>query len=169
MDAILERKLFASKWFSVLYDGSARSCKTTFSLGAAVTTSAHDGTEPSAQSIPDCPRGTQPPEPILASTSESSAPSKPSIAATTAAAPKKKGFLAAGGRGRGRSASSTVGSAAAGTGGRLETGEGTAVPVPDRREETRLAKVVKVGQQRCSFSSLIYKNGFLRKGGEERA
>ncbi|GFR47403.1 hypothetical protein Agub_g9120 [Astrephomene gubernaculifera] len=140
VDEILERKLYGSKWFSVLYDGSSRSCKPHFGFGAAAEADASG--ETAAAAAADAPRPAGPPEPMLASTSApaaSAAASKPTAAA--AAAPKKKGFLAS------RAAARRTGAAAGGAAGGTATGSGSsaaeALPLPDKREQTRLAKIVK--------------------------
>ncbi|GLC35445.1 hypothetical protein PLESTB_000206400 [Pleodorina starrii] len=147
VDEILERRLYSSKWFSVLYDGSSRSCKSQLELApdadaaapaAAAAEAEASGSSPAAASASsseaaDAPRSARPPEPILASTS---APSP--AAATAAPAEKKKGFLAS----RGPAMRRGKGSAAAGAAGDLGAAAAQ-LPLPDRREQTRLAKVVK--------------------------
>ncbi|KAG2452349.1 hypothetical protein HYH02_003373 [Chlamydomonas schloesseri] len=129
VDSILDRRLYGSKWFSVLYDGSARSCKAGLSYAPQEEAAGAVSSEPDG-------RPAAPPEPLLASTS---APSK---AAAAAAAPKKKGFLASRGAGRKGAGKGAAGAAEAGpaVGG---AAEGAELPLPDRREQTRLAKVVK--------------------------
>lgn len=137
IDEILERRLYCSKWFSVLYDGSSRSSKTQFELATGDALSNASSQEMSAptglETATASPRVVQPPEPILTS---SSSPAH----AETSTGPKRKGFLASRASPvarRGKGADTTAAPGAAG-------GATEALPLPDRREKSRLARVVKV-------------------------
>ncbi|KXZ47298.1 hypothetical protein GPECTOR_36g24 [Gonium pectorale] len=145
VDQILDRRLYGSKWFSVLYDGSARSSKAQFGLApgtAPEPSPSGDSTGVGA----DAPRSAQPPEPVLASTSAPSAGAKGGAgggATAAAATPKKKGFLASRAAARRSKGAAPAGDVAAA----VDSAEGRAaaqtLPLPDRREQTRLAKIVK--------------------------
>ncbi|GIL64548.1 hypothetical protein Vafri_18447 [Volvox africanus] len=135
VDEILERKLYGSAWFSVLYDGSSRSSKAEFQL--APDDAAGNGSHTMISEPVDALRHAQPPEPVVVSTSTT----VKAVAAASAASPaKKKGFLASRSSATRRGTGSAVAVASAG-------GQGSAVaealPLPNRREQTRLAKVVK--------------------------
>ncbi|EFJ50256.1 hypothetical protein VOLCADRAFT_104069 [Volvox carteri f. nagariensis] len=142
VDEILERKLYASKWFSVLYDGSSRSCNAQFQLAPCDSTSIFSNATAPGSEGTDAPRAEQPPEPVLASTL-SLTKAGPAAAVPPA---KKKGFLASRsptarrGKSSQASAAAAVAAAAAGDSGAAAA---EALPMPDRREQTRLAKVVK--------------------------
>ncbi|GIL75583.1 hypothetical protein Vretifemale_5332 [Volvox reticuliferus] len=135
VDEILERKLYGSTWFSVLYDGSSRSSKAEFQLAPADALG--NGSHSLIPEPVDVPRRAQPPEPVVVSMSAA----VKALAAASATSPaKKKGFLASrsstGRRGKG---SAAVTASKGGQGSAIPE----ALPLPDRREQTRLAKVVK--------------------------
>ncbi|KAG2497109.1 hypothetical protein HYH03_004700 [Edaphochlamys debaryana] len=166
VDELLDRRVFVSKWFQVLYDGSPKSAKAQIELapqGAepgtvpAVVAVAAPGTDGGSGSAAEPQRPPAPPEPLLASTS---APAKPGAAkpagfgaaAAPAAAPAKKGFLATRGARRGKAAApaAAAGQVGAGPAGAADAAGAAGadagaevVPLPERREITRLAKVVK--------------------------
>ncbi len=128
VDTILERRLFSSKWLSVLYDGSARSCKSLPQL------------QPSERAGPDSAASvlSPPPEPLLAEAASTSSAPTASAAAPAAAAPQRKGFLAS------KAASRKAGRAGRGGAATAAGPSSSELLLPDRREQTRIAKIVKV-------------------------
>ncbi|GLI61856.1 hypothetical protein VaNZ11_004364, partial [Volvox africanus] len=132
VDEIIERKLYGSAWFSVLYDGSSRSSMAEFQLAPADR--ARNGSQSLISEPVDALRHARPPEPVVVSTSTT-------VAAASAASPaKKKGFLASRSSAARRGTGSAVAAASA---DRPGSAIPEALPLPNRREQTRLAKVVK--------------------------